>query len=67
MTAPAPLFVSDCKAAQLLDMKPAEFCALVEAGHLPRPNELAGIKRWDVQALIAIWRGEAAQGLEIDW
>lgn len=63
-----PAFASDRTAAKLLDMKPAEFCELVEAGHLPRPVERAGYKRWDVEHLIQIWRGEAAEGMtEIEW
>ncbi|PCH74990.1 MAG: hypothetical protein COC12_02510 [Rhodobacteraceae bacterium] len=67
LTAPAPLFASDRRAAQLLDMKTAEFCKLVEGGHLPKPVERGGYKRWDVQELVSIWRGDAAQGGGIEW
>lgn len=69
MAAPAPLFASDRSAAKLLDMKPAEFRLLVEGGHLPKPIERGGFKRWDMQELVSIWRGDAAQGGEgeIEW
>ncbi|MTH79391.1 hypothetical protein [Paracoccus aestuariivivens] len=50
----APLFASERTAAQLLDMKPAEFKALVLAGALPGAV-LHG--RWDVAELQAIMRG----------
>lgn len=63
-----PAFASDRTAAALLDMKPAEFCELVEAGHLPKPIERGGMKRWDVEHLVRIWRGDAADGMgEIEW
>lgn len=63
-----PAFASDRTAAKLLDMKPAEFCALVDAGHLPKPVDVAVFKRWDTEHLISIWRGDAANGSEaIEW
>ena len=63
----APLFAGETNAAALLDMKPAEFRALVEGGHLPKGKEIApGFVRWDVPELHKIIRGEAAaQGM--DW
>lgn len=51
-----PLFASERTAAALLDMKPAEFRALVTAGSLPGPSLL---ERWDVSELQAIMRGQA--------
>jgi len=66
-TLPAPLFASDRRAAQLLDMKPAEFRELVKGGHLPKAIERGGFERWDVQELVSIWRGDAAQGEGIEW
>lgn len=67
MNAPTILFASDRRAAQLLDMKPAEFRELVEGGHLPKPIECGGFKRWDVKELVSIWRGDTAQGEGIEW
>lgn len=65
MAHPAPILASETSAAQLLDMKPAEFRALVEAGHLPRGREIApGLVRWPVDDLRRIARGEASEGLE---
>lgn len=61
MTAPAPLFASDRSAAKLLDMKPAEFLGLVDGGHLPRPRDIGGLERWDVEELRRIVRGDAAE------
>ncbi len=68
MAAPAPLYASETKAAQLLDMKPAEFRALVEAGHLPRGREIApGYVRWPVDDLRQIGSGGAIDGEGIQW
>ncbi|MCU0903466.1 MAG: hypothetical protein MUE83_06275 [Tabrizicola sp.] len=61
---PAPLFANEATAAKLLDMKPGEFRALVEAGHLPRPREIApGVPRWPVDDLRRIVSGEASEGM----
>lgn len=64
-----PIFASEAKAARLLDMKPAEFRALVKAGHLPPGREIApGMIRWPVDDLRRIASGEAAEGLEdVKW
>jgi predicted DNA-binding transcriptional regulator AlpA len=66
---PAPLFATDRKAAELLDMKPAEFRALVNDGHLPKGREIApGFLRWDVEQLRLIGKGEAVDGMgETQW
>jgi hypothetical protein len=59
MARPAPILASEKTAAELLDMKPAEFRALVDAGFLPRGREIApGIVRWEAAELGAIGRGE---------
>lgn len=59
-----PIFASRQTAAKLLDMKPAEFCALVDDGHLPKGREIApGIVRWSVDELRLIVKGEAADGM----
>lgn len=64
MTAPAPILATESTAARLLDMKPGEFRALVEAGHLPRGREIApGVVRWPVDDLRRIVSGEAAEGM----
>jgi hypothetical protein len=65
VTAHVPVLASEATAARLLDMKPAEFRALVEAGHLPRGREIApGIVRWNVEDLRRIASGGAMDGLE---
>jgi hypothetical protein len=48
-----------------LDLKPVEFRALVEAGHLPRGREIApGTVRWNVEDLRRIASGGAMDGFE---
>lgn len=61
MTRPAPLFADAKTAAALFCMKPSEFTALVEAGHLPAPRDIGGLKRWDVEECRRIASGEAAE------
>ena len=64
----APIFANETSAARLLDMKPAEFRALVEAGHLPKGKEIApGFVRWEVDALRLIGNGGAIEGGGITW
>ena len=59
MPSAMPLFASERRAAQLLDMTPGQFRELVDAGALPPPCALAGtVRRWDVEELRAIMRGE---------
>lgn len=69
MTNLAPIFASEASAARLLDMKPAEFRALVEAGHLPRGREIApGVVRWSSDDLRRIASGEAIDGMgDVRW
>jgi hypothetical protein len=61
---PVPLFAGHRKAAALLDLKPAQFHGLVEDGVLPKPTNIGGHERWDVEQLQTIARGEAADGME---
>jgi hypothetical protein len=62
------LFATDCSAAALLDMKPAEFRGLVDDGVLPKPTIIGRFERWDVEQLQRIARGEAVDGIgEIIW
>jgi len=64
----APLYACERSAAKLLDMKPAEFSALVKGGHLPKPRDIGGFKRWDVQDLRRIISGEAVEGMgDVQW
>lgn len=64
MKAQFPLWASETTAAKLLDMKPREFRALVEDGHLPRGREIApGMIRWDADELRAIGQGDAVDGM----
>ncbi|MCE8005995.1 hypothetical protein [Aestuariivita sp.] len=63
-----PLFVAERSAAKLLDMKPADFRALVDEGVLPKPAEIGGFERWDVEQLRAIASGDLANGAGvIEW
>lgn len=66
---PDPIFATELTAARLLDMKPAEFRALVNAGHLPRGREIApGMMRWPVDDLRRIASGEASEGMgDVRW
>ncbi|MDQ7775886.1 hypothetical protein [Paracoccus aminovorans] len=62
-----PILASEKAAAELLDMKPADFRALVASGHLPRGREIApGLVRWDAEQLRTLGRGDAVDG-GIDW
>ena len=45
MTALAPIFANEANSARLLDLKPVEFRALVDAGHLPKGKPLGGFVR----------------------
>lgn len=67
MTTPAPIFASAAKAARLLDMKPAEFRALVDQGALPRPRRIGEHERWDMAQIQAILRGEVTDWGEMEW
>ena len=68
MNAVAPILASERTAAKLLDMKPAEFRELVKEGHLPKPRNIAGHERWDVDELRQIGRGEVATGMTgVQW
>lgn len=59
-----PLAVRDTTAAKMLDMTPAEFRALVDAGALPGPESIGGHKRWRVDQLRAILSGDKARPAE---
>jgi len=62
-----PFFANEATAAALLDMKKAEFCRLVDLGHLPRGREIApGCVRWEAETLRKIGTGEAIDG-RIEW
>lgn len=68
MTSVVLLFANERTAAKLLDMKPAAFRGLVNDGHLPEPRDIAGHKRWDVEELRQIARGDIASGMgSVDW
>ena len=69
MANPAPILASETTAAKLLDMKPAEFRALVDRGHLPKGFEIVpGVERWDVDGLRRIGRGDAIDGMDgVKW
>lgn len=64
-----PFLASEKTAAELLDMKPAEFRQLVKAGHLPRGEEIApGVIRWETDHLRNLHAGRLARpdwGLEL--
>lgn len=66
---PDLIAVGESKAAQLLDLRPAEFRELVKAGHLPHGREIApGMVRWIVEDLRQLASGEAADGMgDVQW
>ena len=43
--------------AYLLDMSPDTFDRLVASGRLPAARKMAGIKRWDADAVMLSWDG----------
>jgi hypothetical protein len=47
-----PLFASEKRAAELLDMPKALFRRLVDGGVLPGPVSIGELRRWDVEALM---------------
>lgn len=60
--------VAEKGAEQLLDLKPAEFRALVSKGILPRPRKVGQYERWYADELRAVMRGEQTDGFEkIKW
>ena len=65
MTKLTPILASENNAAELLDMPLDLFRTLVRAGHLPPAREIGGgLKRWDVEQLRRIGRGEAGDGMD---
>lgn len=64
---PDPLFASDKTAARMLDMKPDDFRALVDRGHLPPPRRIGNLERFDMAELQAVIRGDKIGGGEIRW
>lgn len=64
---PAPLFAGEKNAAALLDMAPNDFLRLVDADLLPRPRDIGGFKRWNVEELRRIASGEAMEGGGMVW
>jgi hypothetical protein len=58
------LFASERSAAAMLDMRPAEFRALVAAGSLPAPIRIGEHERWSVEDLDAIVRGQKPKPTE---
>ena len=62
-----PLLISERIAALLVDMMTAEFRALRNAGHLPKPRLIRGNERWDGEALRKIASGEMAETGGMEW
>lgn len=62
-----PIFASEKTAARLLDMKPDDFRALVDRGHLPPPRKIGNLERFDLAELQAVIRGDKIGGGEIQW
>lgn len=67
MPSQTPIFATEKLAAQLLDMKPRELRALVEAGHLPPPRRIGEVERFDVAELQKVIRGELIGGGDMTW
>lgn len=64
---PDLLFASERTAARLLDMKPGDFRALVDRGHLPPPRKIGNLERFDLAELQAVIRGDKIGGGEMTW
>ena len=64
MPRPAPLCVRDTRAAEMLDLPPARFRALVAEGILPPPVSIGGMERWRVADLDAILTGQKLDAIE---
>jgi hypothetical protein len=65
---PVPLMVGEKTAAELFDMKTADFLKGVDAGYFPLPKEIGGHRRWAMEDLRSIAEGRKARpdgGLEI--
>jgi hypothetical protein len=63
-----PIAVGEKGAAQLLDLKPADFRSLVDRGILPRPRKVGPYERWDAEELRAVMRGEFVDGFQdVKW
>lgn len=68
MTKVVLIFATEHTAAKLLDLKSVDFRDLVDQGHLPKPRDIAGHERWDVEELRQIGRGDIASGIGgVDW
>ncbi len=68
MTELTPHFASEKSAARLLDMKTSEFVRLVADGHLPKPRDIGGHKRWDMLELRQIISGQLSEGMgDVKW
>jgi hypothetical protein len=55
-----PIFATEARAAKLLDMKPADLRAQVDAGNLPPPKRIGGLERFDIEELTRVIRGDVA-------
>lgn len=55
-----PEFAAPERAAKLLDMKPADLRAQIEAGNLPPPKRIGTLERFDMAELRAVIRGQTA-------
>ena len=62
-----PLFASEKRAAELLDMERGTFRDLVAAGILPGPMIIGDCERWDVEALQSIIRGDLETLDNVKW
>lgn len=64
----ARILVNERNAAMLLDLKPAEFRALVDEGVLPASKRLGEFDRWDVEHLKLVACGNAIEGMGgVNW
>ena len=62
-----PLFASEKRAAELLDMSKALFRRLVDGGVLPGPVAIGDQKRWEVESLKRALRGESETLDDVQW
>jgi predicted DNA-binding transcriptional regulator AlpA len=63
----SPLFATEKRAAELLDMSRSAFRRLVADGILPGPCAIGDQERWDVDALARAVRGELVQSERPKW
>lgn len=61
-------FAKEETVAEIICMPVADFLLLVEKGHLPKPRDIGGHKRWDMEEVRRIIRGDGIDGMgDVEW